>query len=287
MKYVVTMLLMAGIFTSRAQDFAAYKIFNSKGKEVKFEEMIKDLGKADVVLFGELHNISLAHWFELQVTKELFKLDSNLVLGAEMFEADNQVILDEYFHGFIKESHMEKEAKMWDNYSTDYKPLMTFAKEHHLRMVATNIPRRYANLVYRRGLQALDSLSDEAKKWIAPLPITVDLELSGYQNMMKMMGGHGTKESAENLAKSQASKDATMAHFILKNRDGKRFIHYNGSYHSNDYQGIGWYLKEADKSLKIKTINTVEQENIHTLDEKNQNTANYIIIIPKDMTKTY
>ena len=40
------------------------------------------------------------------------------------------------------------------------------------------------------------------------------------------------------LAEAQAMKDATMAHFILKNWEpGKTFLHFNGSYHSDNFQG--------------------------------------------------
>jgi uncharacterized iron-regulated protein len=55
--------------------------------------------------------------------------------------------------------------------------LIEFAKEKDLKVVASNIPRRYANLVYRRGIEALDSLSEESKKWIAPISVEIDLNL--------------------------------------------------------------------------------------------------------------
>ena len=80
-----------------------------------------------------------------------------------MFETDNQLILDEYMADLISEEKFEEEARLWKNYKTDYKPLVLFAKNHHLEFIATNIPRRYANSVFKKGLAVLDSLSDEAK----------------------------------------------------------------------------------------------------------------------------
>jgi uncharacterized iron-regulated protein len=88
------------------------------------------------------------------------------------------------------------------------------------------------------------------------------------------------------MAKSQAVKDATMAYFILKNKKGP-FLHFNGSYHSQNYEGISWYLKKGDPNLKIATIHSVEQDSIDKLEEANKNTADFIICIPTDMTKTY
>ena len=65
----------------------------------------------------------------------------------------------------------EAEARLWDNYSTDYAPFVFFAKENKIPFIATNVPRRYANVVKDNGLQYLDSLSNEAKRYLPPLPI--------------------------------------------------------------------------------------------------------------------
>ena len=119
------------------------------------------------------------------------------------------------------------------------KPLVDFAKENKLAFIATNIPRRYASLVSKKGFEALDNLTEEEKTWIAPLPILYDATLPGYVEMMKMMGDH----TSPNMPKAQAIKDATMAYFIQKNlQPNSVFIHYNGTYHSDNFEGIYWYL---------------------------------------------
>lgn len=79
----------------------------------------------------------------------------NLILGAEMFESDNQVILNEYLAGLISQSSFENEARLWPNYKTDYKPLVEFAKTNKLQFVASNVPRRYASLVNSKGFEDL------------------------------------------------------------------------------------------------------------------------------------
>ncbi|MGD1894544.1 MAG: ChaN family lipoprotein [Cyclobacteriaceae bacterium] len=271
------------------QKMPAYQLFNEKGKPTSYAKMLRTLAKADVVLFGELHNNPICHWLELQLLRDLHQTHDSLVLAMEMFEADNQLVLDEYLQGTIQEKHLLNEAKVWNNYSTDYQPLIEFAKTKGIPVVASNIPRRYANLVYRQGLPALDSLSGEAQQWIAPLPIEVDMQLSSYQEMLAMMGGssHGGESGeAKPLVHAQAVKDATMAHFVLKQLPRPVF-HVNGAYHSQDKEGIGWYLLQARPDLTIMNINTVEQESVDKLLEKNQTKADFTICIPSDMTKTY
>jgi hypothetical protein len=149
---------------------------------------------------------------------------------------------------------------------------------------ATNIPRRFASLVFKNGFEALDKLSDEEKNWISPLPILYDATLPGYLKMVEEMCGHG----GENLPKAQAVKDATMAYFINKNRfENSLFIHYNGSYHRDNFEGIYWYLKQQNPNLKIITIATVSQKDISKLEAENYNKATFIIVIDEDVTKTY
>ena len=265
----------------------AYQIFAKAGKKTNYEKMLLAAENADIILFGELHNNPICHWLQLELTKDLLKNEKKqLVLGAEMFEADNQLLIDEYLQGRISEKNFEKEARLWPNYTTDYKPLMSLAKENRLPFIATNIPRRYSSMVFYDGLESLDSLSETAKNYIAPLPIEVDLSLPNYAAMLEM-GGHGSKMNSENFPKAQAIKDATMAHFILQNyADNQQFIHYNGTYHSNNYEGIVWYLKQKKTKLNVLTIASVEQADMEKLADENQ-VADFVIVVDEDMIKTH
>lgn len=265
-----------------------YKFYDKNGKESNYQDLIKNAAKADIILFGELHDNPVIHWLELQLLKDLHAKDANIVIGMEMFETDDQVVLNEYLHGTIEERHLTSEAKVWNNYKTDYKPIIEFAKANKLPVVASNIPRRYANLVYRKGIESLDALDAEAKKWIAPLPVEIDLSLPGYQSMISSMGGHGTPASAENLARSQAMKDATMAYFTHQHmQKNSRFIHYHGTYHSKNFEGIAWYLKKLNPKADVLIIHSVEQKDISKLEDEHKGSADFILVVPSDMIKTY
>jgi uncharacterized iron-regulated protein len=290
-KHILLIVLAALISFSFTPDKPAYKLFDKNGKEVKYEKMIRELKKNRIVFIGELHDNPISHWMELQITKDLYdSTTQNLILGAEMFEADNQLVIDEYLQKLFDDKKFEAELKLWKNYKTDYKPLMLFARDNGLRFVATNIPRRYANIVFRKGFEGLDELSDEAKKYIAPLPVKYDPEVKCYKDMLNMGDSPAGKAAhvMANLPKAQAAKDATMAYFIDKNMEpGKIFIHYNGSYHSKEHEGIIWYLSLMDKGYEIVTVSTVNQKDINVLDDENKGTADYIICVPDDMTRTY
>ncbi len=284
MKKIQLVILACAIaLAATAQNKPAYVLYNAKGKKVKYAKMIREVLEQDVLFIGELHNNAISHWMELEITKDC-KEKKPLVLGAEMFEQDNQQALNAYLDGKLSAKGLDSAARLWKNYNTDYAPLVNFARDNKLVFVATNIPRRYAAMVSKGGFEALDTLSAEIKSWIAPLPIAFDSTLPGYTKMKTMMAGHGTS----NMVKAQASKDATMAYFIAQHLTaGSLFIHYNGSFHSENHDGIIWYLKQAKPQLKIVTITTVTQKNIKRLETENKNKADYIICVDEDMTNTY
>ncbi len=280
--FSVVFLLSSLMAISQKKD--AFVIYNAKGKKVSYKKMLRSVAKKDVIFFGELHNNPISHWLQLELTKDLYAMDKQLILGAEMIERDDQAKLEAYLKGEIDFTSLDTTARLWPNYKTDYAPLVDFAKEHGIDFIGTNIPRRFANQVFRNGFGYLDTLSEEEKAWVAPLPIPFDPNLPTYIEILEMMEGHGTPE----LVKAQATKDATMAYFIHKNyKKGYRFLHFNGSFHSDKYEGIVWYLKKYNPNLSVATITTVSQADVYKLLQEHKHRADFIICVDEDMTTTY
>lgn len=266
-----------------AQNKPAYILYNAKGKQIGYNKMLKDLLKQEVVLFGEIHNNPISHWLELKIAQECGE-KRTIRLGAEMFERDNQEPLNHYLNGKLTSKGLDSSARLWKNYKTDYAPLVNYAKEKKLSFVATNVPRKFASMVSKGGFEALNSLQSLEKTWLAPLPITYDANLPGYQKMLTLMGDH----ASPNMAKAQALKDATMAYSILEHmKKDELFIHYHGSYHSEFHEGIMWYLQKSRADMRIATIATVSQKNIQSLLPEHLDKADYIICVEEDMTGTY
>lgn len=285
----VVFFIFCGALLGKASDLPVYSIFNQSGKPVTFKKMVTELQKNDVILFGEYHDDPIMHWLQVRLTRELHDRETRkLILGAEMFEADMQDDLDRYLKGEIDEKTFKKEIRsLWPNYATDYKPLVEFAKEKSLPFIATNIPRFLASSVYKYGFESLDTLPESLKSLLPPLPMPYDASLPGYKAMLEMMGGHG----GPNLPKAQASKDATMAHHIVRAikmyQEASLFIHYNGTYHSDNFEGIQWYLKQYEPSLKVGSISAVRQADVKKLEKENMGKAHFTICVIEDITRTH
>ena len=101
MKYnVIALILIFCAISAFGQKKSAFHIYNKKGKKVSYNKLLKKVKKNDLILFGELHNNPIAHWLQLELTKDLHETNK-LILGAEMFEADNQEAMDKYLQGEI------------------------------------------------------------------------------------------------------------------------------------------------------------------------------------------
>ena len=275
--FILSIFLCAEGFSQEA-----FAFFTQNGKRTSYRKLLRKSKKADIVLFGEYHNNPIAHWLEVKLTKDLLGKRS-LILGAEIFERDNQDALDGYLEGTIDQKGLDTLARLWKNYKTDYKPWVDLAKREKLPIVATNIPRKYANLVYKKGLQALDTLPSAERKWIVSLPFPYDGNLSQYEKMKKM-----ARHNPENLPMSQAIKDATMAESIETHyKKESLFLHLNGSYHSDFFQGIYWYLRKRNPNLKILTISTLSQSSLKKLSSEAYGQADFILVVDEDMTGSY
>ena len=267
----------------------AYLIFDSKGKLSDYNKMLKAGLQSDMIFFGELHNNPIAHWLELEITQDVMdsKGANSVTVGMEMFETDQQEGINRYFSDEIDAGTFGSLVKPWDNYVTDYQPILELCKQRKRTLIATNVPRRYARMVAKQGIASLDTLPEADKKFICPLGFEIDYSLPSYKNMIDMMGGHGGP-SGNNFVAAQAIKDATMAHNVVKNwKEGMIFLHFNGSYHSDSKEGIIWYVKKQKPNVKVMNISVVEQADMKKLADEHKGKSDFIIVVPETMTKTY
>lgn len=264
----------------------AYAVFNDKGKEVSVEKMLKETRDADVIIFGELHNNPICHWMELEILNYLSDQDRPVIMGMEMFERDQQKVLDELMAGVFELKKLDQYTRSWPNYGTDYKPLVAMALERNVPIIATNVPRRYASLVFKQGMDSLSKL-DISQEILPDLDFSVDTTLATYAEVLAMgknMPGHGS----ENFLNAQALKDVAMAEALFRERtDNEVLYHINGGFHSKNKEGICHYLMEMDPELRIITIQSQEVENPTTFQQQKDNLASFHLQINTLVTKSY
>ena len=171
-----------------------YRVYTGSGEVVSLDEVVAEMADKEVVLIGESHNDLTAHLLEVELLSRAFTAHGpaysedgagrQVTLSLEMFERDVQYILDEYLQDRITEDQFRKSSRPWTEYETDYRPLVEFAKQEGLSVIAANAPRRYANLVTREGRGALMELSSQALATLPPLPY--GMPSSAYEDQWRM-----------------------------------------------------------------------------------------------------
>lgn len=263
-----------------------YRIYKPDGQPSTLDDIVGALARVEVVFIGESHDDPGAHALQrdlLQAAHARYGTDTatekrQVVLSLEMFERDTQLVLDEYLAGLIPESQFLACSRPWNNYQRDYRPLVEFAKAHHLPVVAANPPRRYVNLVGREGRDALTRLSQPARAFLPPLPYgmaSADYEAKFRRLMAGMHGpaGGDGERPAPNLSRmldAQSLWDAGMAHAIaetLAQVPRALVLHLNGRFHSEEGMGIPEHLASYRKGTRMLVVTVVaDADDLETFD---------------------
>ncbi len=291
-RYILSSLLILFCLQLQAQDSISkyYKIYDTKShQQISTSNIVEDMNDADVLFFGEEHNDSAGHYLENKIFRALHvRYGAQVALSLEMFETDNQQPLNDYLAGFIDEARLAKDARLWSNYK-DYRPMVDYAKQNKLSVVAANAPRRYVSLVGKRGMNVLDSLDKGAKLFLPPLPydtLTGRYREKFYEVMKGSPGGDNPK-----VYYSQSLWDAGMSYSIyhyLKKNKGQKVFHCVGKFHVEERLGTAAQLQNRNNKLKIRVISMVSDENFNNPDwSKLGILGDYVILTDPNLKKTF
>ncbi len=258
------------------------QIRGDKGGAFTIEQLADELTQYDVIFFGEYHDNAILHRMEIDLLKALYKKNPNLAVSMEMFERDVQPTLDRYLAGDIAETQFLETARPWGNYPTDYRPLIEFAKEKRLHVIAANVPRRLAAEVSRGGMEAFEAFPEKDKRYAARKLNAPDDDYK-KRFMNTMSGGMHPmgKSNKEFLYMAQCLKDDTMAESIANHREQfpeQKIIHFCGDFHSNSYLGTVSRLATLMPELKIAVITPVPK----LLQDVKFKMGDYLIMLEAD-----
>jgi len=273
-----------------------YRIFDSKGQRATLDTIIYNINHADVVFLGEMHNDPVAHYLQKKIFIKTYAIYNRkakpskrreVILSMEMFERDVQMILDEYLFDIIDETYFLACSRPWNNYLTDYHPMVKFAKKHNIKVIAANAPRRYVHRVGQKGLKVLNDLSATAKTWIAPIPYKKPSKklkerfIALQSKIAAIAPAHGDFSRQSHFLEAQNLWDATMAYSLseeLINTPKALILHLNGYFHSQSGIGIPEHLSQYRTGVKKLIVNIVRSSSFPNFDNSLKEGGNFIII---------
>lgn len=287
----VLLLLPMAIF---AQNPESYRIYDRSGNPATLDQIIAAIGDVNVVFLGENHDDATAHALQLVIFKavvEKYSKGRPTALSMEMFERDVQIVVDEYLNGLISENHFIASSRPWKNYATDYKPLVELAKTNRMPVIAANAPRRYINMVSRKGRSALDPLTEQAKEWLAPLPYAQASEAYAAKFKALMGPSPEAQMGLANILDSQSLWDATMAYSIsrfLKKNKNPLVVHLNGSFHTENRLGTAEHLARYAKKSKFLVVTMRYEDDFTKFDKsKHQDLGDFVILTDSKAPRSF
>lgn len=242
-----------------------YRLIDSQTQQLlTVKQLASQLEKKDVIFIGEFHGNHASHLLEMQLMAALHKLHPVQILSMEMFNRDQQPILNRYLDSEIGEAFLKTETPTWGNYAGSYRPLVEFAKQNFIPVIAANASANIVRCIGRHGAVYLDKLSTEERPLIASKPFTDNTEYRQRYMAFLAMAKKLTAAGKENSYLAQLTRDNTMAESIyqawLENPQAQ-ILHITGSFHSENHLGTVAALKKLNPNLKIAVLSPLQVEN--------------------------
>jgi uncharacterized iron-regulated protein len=294
--------------------YIPHRVYDTQAKQwIDLETLLANITKGEVVFIGEQHNDDDGHKLELAIVQGVARRRPNSIVAMEMFERDAQNSLDDYLAGRISETEFLSRSRPWNNYLSDYRPIVEFARSQRWKVIGSNAPQRLARAVANNGLSIIERFSEPDRPLVAEqIECPVDSYRERFsQTMLAMMapagGGenphaanphanpHGggaapdmnaINERIERFYFAQCIKDETMGESIaklIKDKENKPFIvHINGAFHSDFGEGTMSRARRRLPNSQINNISIVPVENIDKISpEEFSKQANYLIFTLK------
>ncbi len=234
-----------------------------KPQAQKLSEVIKEIAQNKLVFVGEKHTEFASHLNQLKIIKAMYKHNKKLAIGMEMFQKPFQKYLDAYIAGKISEKEMLKKTEYFKRWKYDYelyRPIILFAKEKHIPIIALNVDREITKKVVSEGMDAL------SKKQKSQIPNAINFQNDAYKKQLKMIFGMHHSKSFKNFDEfyhAQLIWDESMAKSIvdfMKKKPNYSMAVLAGNGHIMFGYGIPSRVKRGGIDEYIITLNMSNPE---------------------------
>jgi uncharacterized iron-regulated protein len=299
------MVLLSAAAPPVLNDLTSFALMRNDGgvpTAVSVDEAADALKAYDVIFLGEYHDHAGNHLAEMALFSALHARAPALSLSLEQFERDVQNVLDDYMAGQIGEEALKRSGRAWGNYPEAYRPLVEFAKENGLPVIAANAPASFVRCVGQDGPDALARATPERRSFAAAelhldtpqykdkfISFLREDPLHGSPETDKSQGGPTPAE--ERSFAAQATRDDTMAesiHLHLQRNPARKVVHVTGNFHVAEFLGTAERLARRAPQLKIAVVAPVEVENPRApaLKQGDEKQGNFLVLL-RTLPKRY
>ncbi len=199
---------------------AGHVIDAKTGLPVPMGKWLEELGTYDTIYLGEEHHNRFHIDAALTVLRSLLDQGHRPVLAMEMFGWDGQPALDDYL---VSKENLRAEflervlwKQNWGGAFEDYEPLVNFAKEHQLPLLAMNPPKSLIRQVVKQGLVQVKE-QPEWRQWGMEEETIVDdpAYRSRILSQLQDCHGGGSPEDYQTMYVASMVRDEGMAKTLV------------------------------------------------------------------------
>jgi uncharacterized iron-regulated protein len=193
----------------RSQSAPASLVDSTTGKSIEVEAFLAVLRTKAVIYVGERHDEPGDHGVQYAILRQLHRDEASLAIGMEMFQVPFQEPLDKWSAGQIDETVLRRDTeydKRWGFDFSMYRPILEYARNRGIEVVALNAPKELVYAVAKDGVDALppDLASD--------LP---ELDLANEEHRALFdaefdVGDHAVGDAIDQYYEAQVVWDETM-----------------------------------------------------------------------------
>ncbi len=231
----------------------------NSGETLTTEKFLPKIYNENMILLGEHHENAEHHKWQLALLKSLYKNNPRLVIGLEMFPRRMQPLLDQWISKKINQDEFIKKSEWDDIWSFDfdyYLPLLSFARDKQIPLVAINVDRALLKMTGKHGWDNIPKqhrlgISDPAKPAKAYVK-QLAVSFSGHYSDPSRI----TKTAFLRFVQQQLLWDRAMAEALASAKQAnphKQIVGIVGSWHIINGHGIPHQLRSlgVDKTLTL------------------------------------
>lgn len=193
----------------RSQSTPASLVDARTGKSIEAEAFLAVLRTKAVIYVGERHDQPGDHGVQYAILRHLHREEASLAIGMEMFQVPFQEPLDKWSAGQIDETVLRRETeydKRWGFDFSMYRPILEYARNRGIEVVALNAPKELAYAVAKDGV---DGLSPELASELPELDLANEEHRALFDAEFDV-GDHAVEGGVDRYYQAQVVWDETM-----------------------------------------------------------------------------
>lgn len=215
-------------------------LHTASGHYLDQQQLFDSLAHFPLVYVGEVHDNPASHRLELEVLSAMRQRHPGQVsLGMEMFNIEQQAVLDRWVAGELSEKEFLRESRWFENWGGDfelYRELLEYCRDQQIPVIGLNTTRALGRKV---SMTSLDQLDEETRAQMPEMDMNDPYQL---EMINKIFGAHGTGATMlESFSRRQTLWDETMAATVaeyMRDRENHHMVVIAGGWHVHYGFGI-------------------------------------------------